>query len=33
VPSAESRARWQSPQNGSLTDEMKPISPCPSSNV
>ena len=29
-PSAEILARTQSPQNGSLTDEIKPISPDPS---
>ena len=30
MPSAVRRMRLQSPQNGSLTGEMKPISPCPS---
>jgi len=30
LPSADSRARWQSPQNGSVIDETKPISPAPS---
>ena len=32
-PSADTRARWQSPQNGSLTELTKPTSPCPSSNA
>ena len=27
LPSADKRARTQSPQNGLLTDEKKPISP------
>ena len=30
LPSADRRARTQSPQNGSLTEEMNPISPEPS---
>ena len=30
VPSADNRARLQDPQNGSVTEDMKPISPCPS---
>ena len=29
VPSADTRARWQSPQNGAVTDDTKPISPAP----
>ena len=31
VPSADTRARWQSPQNGALTELTKPTSPAPSS--
>ena len=32
IPSAVRRMRLQSPQNGSVTGEMKPISPLPSAN-
>jgi hypothetical protein len=31
MPSEDRRARLQAPQNGALIEEMKPISPAPSS--